>query len=133
MLVAASAPWLVRASEPGVGIEHVVLVWLKDPSDVRARDALVRASLAFVAIDGVLDVRVGAPVASDRPMVDDGFDLGIVVHLRDRAALAAYLAHPDHVRAGRELLGPEAERVVVYDVEVDAGATSAAPDSPESP
>jgi len=107
------------------GVEHVVLVWMKDPTDMHARDALIRASLAFKAIDGVIDVQVGGPVESERPVVEDGFDLGIIVHLRDREALSHYLAHPDHIRAGREVLGPEAARVVVYDVEVDVRANTA--------
>lgn len=119
--------------EPEQSVEHVVLVWLKDPASTRVREALIGASLAFTAIEGVEDVRIGGPIESERPNVDDGFDLGIVVSLRDRDALAHYLAHPDHVRAGRELLAPEAARVLVYDVDVGHRATRAPSDLPESP
>ena len=106
------------------GVEHIVLVWLKDPNDSAARDALVEASLGFARIEGVLDVRVGDPIESDRAIVQDDFDLAIVVSLRDRDALTAYLAHPEHARAGRELLGPAAARVLVYDLAVAGRARS---------
>ncbi len=110
VLGACAAP---PPGEPGVA--HVVIVWLNDPDDSEARAALVHASLGFESIDGVEQVLVGGPIESDRPIVDDSFDLSIVVVLRDRAALETYLAHPDHVRAGREVLAPAAARVLVYD------------------
>ncbi len=127
----APAPTGPAAVQPRVA--HVVIVWLKDPSDVAAREALVRATLGFESIDGVVDVQVGGPIPSEREIVDDTFDLYILVMLRDRDALDAYLAHPDHVRAGRELLAPAAARVLVYDSDVGSqepyrpDATHAAP------
>jgi len=121
------------APEPEPGIVHVVLVWLRDPADRNARERLTQASLAFAGIDGVMDVRVGGPVPSERPIVDDSFDLAIVVSLRDRHALDAYLAHPEHARAGREVLAPAAARVLVYDVEVGDAARPAVAGLPEAP
>lgn len=36
--------------------------------------------------------------APDRPMVDTDYDVGLMVVFKSKAALDAYLQHPDHVR-----------------------------------
>lgn len=96
-------------------VTHVVLFWLKEPGNEAHRARVVEASRGFATIPGVLDVSVGSVVASDRAIVDDSFDVGLVIRLRDERALADYLVHPRHEQAARDLLLPLAEKVVVYD------------------
>jgi hypothetical protein len=115
-----------RAHGGGGGITHVVLLWLKTPGDQAAIGKIVRTSREFTAIPGVVNVRVGRPVASTRPVVDASFDVGLAMTFNDEAALHAYETHPQHVKAVTEVLRPLAGKTVVYDIrEADAGGAPA--------
>ena len=70
---------------------------------------------SFEKIPGVLEARAGVVVASDRKVVDDSFDIGILIVVRDQDALQKYLDHPIHQKAKKEILLPLVERVLVYD------------------
>lgn len=94
----------------------MVLVWLKQPGDAEGRAALIEGARSFRSIPGVLGVRAGTALPSEREVVDDSFDVALVISFDDADALAAYELHPDHVRAVEELLKPLAERVLVYDL-----------------
>ena len=52
---------------------------------------------------------------SDRKIVDDSFDVGILIQVQDEAALQQYLDHPRHQKAKDEILLPLIEKVLVYD------------------
>ena len=101
-------------------IQHVVIVWLKDPASAEARQQVIAASYGFTAIPGVLSVSAGPSVPSPRAVVDSSYDVGVVITVRDRAALTAYLEHPTHKHAVQEVLGPLARQIVVYDFAVSA-------------
>ena len=100
-------------------IEHVVLCWLKNPGSEEDRRRLIESGARLAEIPGVLSVTSGAAVASDRPVVDDSFDVGFVILLEDAAALTGYLAHPIHLAAVRDVLAPLVERTVIYDIGVE--------------
>ena len=70
---------------------------------------------SFQSIPGVLDAQVGRVVLSDRKIVDDSFDVGILIQVQDEAALQQYLDHPRHQKAKDEILLPLIEKVLVYD------------------
>jgi hypothetical protein len=101
---------------PSGQVDHVVLMWLKDPTDTSARQKIIDASESFRQIPGVLDVRHGRPVPSTRPIVDSSFDIGIVIRFKDRAALDAYATHPIHAKAAQELIQPNTKQIKVYDI-----------------
>lgn len=113
------SPYCVRLPPPpepaAPRVHHVVVCWLTQPGDAAARRRIIEASEAFAAIPGVLEVSAGEPVASDRPIVDDSFDVAITMTFANQAALDAYLAHPDHRRANAEVLAPLVKKVIVYD------------------
>lgn len=100
---------------PAGTVQHVVVVWLKEPGDAAARAKLIETAQGLESIPGIVSLRVGEPLASDREVVDDSFDVALVIDFTDAAALAAYDTHPDHVRAVEEVLAPLSERIVVYD------------------
>ena len=105
------------ASDPalqGRQVVHVVVCWLKDPGGERE---LINVSREFRTLPGVIRVQTGRPIPSDRPVVDDSFDVAIVMTFRDEAALRAYEASDQHQRAVRETLQPLVKRFVVYDLE----------------
>ena len=96
-------------------LEHIVIVWLKDPGNLAARERIIEASEALRAIPGVVSLKSGTMVPSDRPIVDSSFDVALVITLIDASALQAYLAHPLHVTLVEETLKPLVERIRVYD------------------
>ena len=100
-------------------MEHVVLMWLKDPSDHAARQKIIDASETFRQIPGVLDVQHGRPVPSTRPIVDSSFDIGLVISFKDRSSLDAYGPHPIHQKAAQELIQPNTRKIQVYDIATD--------------
>ena len=96
-------------------LQHVVLVWLKDAGNAEQRARIIEVSKSFRSIPGVLDVQAGKAVASDRDIVDDSFDVGILVVVPDERRLAEYLAHPIHQRSKNDVLVPIVEKILVYD------------------
>ena len=98
-------------------VEHVVLVWLKKPGDAADRAKVVKAAKMFQAeISQIQHLSVGQPLASDRPVVDDSFDVGLVLRFANPADLNAYEKHPVHVKAVTDVLQPIAKKLLVYDV-----------------
>jgi hypothetical protein len=96
-------------------VHHVVLCWLKSPGDAEARDRIIEVSKSFAEIPGVASVSAGPVLASDRDIVDSGFDVAVVLVFDDRRALVAYLEHPKHQQALEGVLRPLVERVAIYD------------------
>ncbi|WP_297527908.1 Dabb family protein [Thiohalobacter sp.] len=96
-------------------IHHVVLLWLKTPGDERARREILAASEQLRRIPGVMTMTSGVVVASDRPIVDDSFDVGLTLTFRDQQALERYLEHPLHRQLVREVIRPRVARIRVHD------------------
>jgi hypothetical protein len=102
-------------SEREQALSHVVLCWLKEPGNTEHRNQIIKVSKTFTKIPGVLDVRVGKVIESNRSIVDDSFDVGILVVVLDAKRLQEYLNHPIHQNAKRDVLLPLVEKVLVYD------------------
>lgn len=96
-------------------LQHLVLIWLKDAGNAEQRTRIIEASKSFRDIPGVLDVQAGKAVASERDIVDDSFDVGILVVVPDDRRLREYLAHPIHQGAKNDVLLPLVEKILVYD------------------
>lgn len=98
------------------GVYHVVLCWLKQPRDEAARRQIIDSSHGFVGvIPGLVGVRAGTSLASNRPIVDTTYDVAIVMVFRDERALDAYDLHPAHKKAGERVLRPLTAKVLIYD------------------
>lgn len=114
-LAAGREPASVRGE-----IEHIVLVWLKRPGRPADRVALVRATDELRRTTGLIRaVNYGGPLPSGRSVVDDSFDLALLMRFADARALADFGSHPGHRRALREVLQPLARRIVIYDVDLE--------------
>lgn len=98
-------------------VKHIVLVWLKDPGNVQDRRRLIETSHSFRKIPGVLDVSAGTPLESERPVVDDSFDVAVIITFQSTEAMQNYETHPIHIKAVEEVLRPVTDRMVVYDFE----------------
>ena len=102
-----------RSGEPGV--VHTVFLWLKEPRNAQHRQQLLQASERLRVIPGVVDIRFGEAIESERDIVDDSFDIGIYFYFVDLAAMNAYLVHPVHQTVVQQQLKPLVERIVVHD------------------
>ena len=97
-------------------IKHAVYVWLNRPGNAKDRAALGAATEELRKSTGLIrSYEVGRPVPSRHPVVDDSFDLAIIMRFENRRALAAYENHPAHQRAKKEVLQPLARKVLIYD------------------
>jgi len=102
----------------GGQIEHIVVVWLKEPGNETQRQQLIERSKTFTQIPGVLRVSAGTVLPSNRPMVDSSFDVAVVFTFASEQALRDYDQHPIHKKAVQELLAPLSAKVVIYDSHV---------------
>ena len=96
-------------------LKHIVLCWLKDPGNAYHRKQIIELSKTFNDITSVLEARAGQVIRSDRDIVDDSFDVGIVVVVKDENALQEYLDDPIHQKGKTEVLLPLIDKVLVYD------------------
>jgi hypothetical protein len=104
------------AITPPGKVEHVVLAWLKKPGDAAARARLIAAGKALKAgIPELKQLAVGQVLPSDRPVVDDSFDVAFVMRFDSKADLAAYEKHPVHSKAVTEILKPLTAKILVHD------------------
>ena len=105
----------IQQTDREQALQHVVLCWLKEPGNAADRAKIMEVSKTFRTIPGVLEVRVGEVIPSDRAIVDDSFDVGILVVVSDAKSLQAYLDHPIHQQAKQEVLLPLVDKVRVFD------------------
>jgi Stress responsive A/B Barrel Domain len=97
-------------------VDHVVLLWLKRPGNAADRQAVLAATDELRSIPGILFLDYGTPLASDRPVVDDSFDIGLTMRFESAAALRAYETDPLHVKKVTEVLRPLSRKLQVYDI-----------------
>lgn len=98
-------------------IHHFVLCWLKDPGNLEHRKQIIEATHSFRKIPAVIEASAGTAVPSDRSIVDDSFDVGILVVVKDEKSLSSYLEHPQHQKVKKETLLPLVKKILVYDIE----------------
>lgn len=97
-------------------VDHVVLMWQKRPGNAADRQALLAACNDLRSIPGIQFLDSGVPLASDRPVVDDSFDVGLIVRFDSEKSLHAYEADPWHMKKVNEVLKPLTKKIVVYDI-----------------
>lgn len=101
-------------------VEHVVLIWLKKSGNATDRAKAINTAKMFQKeIHEIQHLSVGQPLASERPVVDDSFDVGLVMRFANQADLSTYEKHPVHVKAVNDILKPMAAKLLVYDVITD--------------
>ena len=98
-------------------VNHVVLLWLKDPGNVQQQQQIIEATRSLEEIPGVIKIRVGKKITSPRPIVDDSFSVGIHMLFADRIAMENYLKHPEHTRTVTQSIMPFVDKIVIYDFE----------------
>lgn len=104
-----------KPAEPQPFLNHLLLIWLKEPGNQRHREQLIAASQRLREVPGVLDLDVGQVVQSDRAVVEDSFDVALSLRFRDEQALRAYVEHPLHQQIVKQSLAPLLQRYQVMD------------------
>ncbi|MES2920157.1 MAG: Dabb family protein [Verrucomicrobiota bacterium] len=97
-------------------VDHVVLMWQKRPGNAADRQALLTACSDLRVIPGIKFLDAGTALSSDRPVVDDSFDLGLTIRFDSAQSLQAYETDPRHVKKVNEVLKPLTKKIVVYDI-----------------
>jgi hypothetical protein len=94
---------------------HLVIFWT-DPAQADAAGRLVAGANALLkSIPGVLALHAGTRVPSDRPIVEQSFQVALNVVFADQAAHDAYQTHPAHVEYVAKYVRPLAKKILVYD------------------
>jgi hypothetical protein len=94
---------------------HVVLCWLKEPGNKTDRKKIIEVTKLFNDIPEVINARAGEVVMSDRDIVDDSYDVGILIVTKNENQLQKYLDHPIHQKAKKDVLVPLVNKILVYD------------------
>lgn len=92
---------------------HLVVFQFKPEFRDQVDAAVARLKAMAPQIEEVLDLKAGADVVHS----GRSFDLGLVVTLRDKAALSVYNDHPAHLPV-KAYLSPLYEKAVAVDFEV---------------
>lgn len=108
-----STSYMTHAKED-LRVSHVVIAWLKEPGNTQMREQFINASRALETVPGVLSRHVSAVIPSDRPKVDDTFDVAVTVTFKNAQALKSYMQNQKHKDMLNKQLKPLVNRVVVY-------------------
>lgn len=96
---------------------HVVIFWT-DPADPKAADALLEGAEKYLRpIPGVVQFHVGRMVKSERPVVEQSYQVALNLVFADKKAQDEYQVHPMHLEFVAKVLKPWCKKVVVYDFE----------------
>jgi len=96
---------------------HVVIFWTF-PERPSATEELIAGAKYFLAgIPGVLNFHVGRMSPSQRPVVDQSYQVALNIQFATKEDQDAYQVHPLHLEFVETVFKPNCHRVVVYDFE----------------
>jgi hypothetical protein len=96
---------------------HVVIFWT-DPNKPNAiADLIAGAEKYLKAIPGVLQFHIGKMARSNRPVVDQSYQVALNIIFPDKKAQDDYQVHPLHIEFVEKAFKPNCAKVVVYDFE----------------
>lgn len=116
LLAVAACATSTSTSKPGDGSRlHVVLFWLK-PDMPAGERAAMQTELANQAqkVPGLLDCHMGGPAGTQRDVVDNSYDLMLVMRFADADAAKGWDTDPLHLALVKRF-APHFAEVVVYD------------------
>lgn len=94
---------------------HVVILWT-DPAKAGATDAVLEGARKYLQpIPGVISFHAGKMVGSERPVVDQSYQVALNLIFPDKATEASYQVHPSHIEFVEKCVKPYCTKVLVYD------------------
>lgn len=112
LLLSACANTPLQTSD---NINHIVMVWYKDSVTTKQQETIKKETRKLKDIPGIVSLDLGNAIPSKRPIVDDSFDLGIVMTFKNEADMNAYLKHSQHQAFVKEHIKGKVEKLLVYD------------------
>ncbi len=96
---------------------HVVIFWTH-PAKPDAAAALIAGAEQYLRpIPGVLHFHIGKMVPSQRPVVEQSYQVALNLVFPSKQAQDDYQVHPLHVEFIEKAFKPNCQKVVVYDFE----------------
>lgn len=95
---------------------HQVYFWLKDAADT---PAFVEGLKTLEPISYAIDMHIGIPANTDKPVVDSSYHVSLLVLFKNKADHDAYQVHPIHEAFIAKYPSQLCSRVMVTD-SVDA-------------
>jgi hypothetical protein len=96
-------------------LNHVVMVWLYDRGDEHARNEMFLAAQKMQHMPGVVSVVAGHVLSSERPKVDNSYDLAFVMTFRDEADLRRFQESQAFLTLKHDVLDRYTKDLKVYD------------------
>jgi hypothetical protein len=93
---------------------HSVYFWLKDGLADEELETFQRGLASLTSIETVRQAFVGAPAATDRPIIDRSYSYGMILSFDDDHGHDVYQDHEVHDRFRREC-SPFWSKVLIYD------------------
>lgn len=94
---------------------HVVIFWA-DPEQPDAADQLLAGAEKYLKdIPGLLHFHVGRMATSERPVVDQSYQVALNTVFEDKKTQDEYQVHPDHLEFIEKVFKKVCKKVVVYD------------------
>ena len=94
---------------------HIVIFWT-DPNNPKAADELIAGANKYLKpIPGLLHFHVGKMAPSQRPVVDQSYQVALNLAFADKKAQDDYQVHPLHVEFVEKVFKRFCQRAVVYD------------------
>ena len=94
---------------------HIVIFWTK-PDRATAADELIAGANQFLKpIPGALSFHIGRMVSSQRPVVDQSYQVALNLVFPDKKTQDDYQVHPLHLEFVEKAFKPNCARCVVYD------------------
>lgn len=100
---------------PSGSVDHMVFFWQKRPGNLEDRKKITDAIDRLRVIEGMTALDYGVAVSSDRPVVDDSYDVAMRMRFTSLQALQSYETDPRHVKEVKEVLLPLTKKILVYD------------------
>ena len=114
-LILISLPLKAEEFKNDEPVYHIVLIWLKTYRNEMRINKIINASKELKNLPGVLEVTTGKVLRSSRVIVDDTFDVSVIIKFASKDYLNDYLVHPIHVKIANEVIKPLANKITVYD------------------
>ena len=96
---------------------HVVIFWT-DPAKPEAADQVIAGANKFLkAIPGLTHFHIGKMVGSERPVVDQTYQVALNTVFTSKKAQDDYQIHPEHLQFVALCVKPFVKKVAVYDFE----------------
>jgi hypothetical protein len=94
---------------------HIVIFWI-NPDVEDAEKRLVDGLNHYLPdIPGVISMHVGRCAPSDRPVVDQSYQVALNITFKNKIVQDEYQVHPQHVEFVEKVFKQVCDRVVVYD------------------